>query len=164
MDIYARKTNKTRMLRGVAALTSYPARYRKLVPGLAGAFKLPPTKFIPLNTNDYFSYEKSLAPPKSIEPKESINIRSKSSNDPREQIGFGAVKDESDEDIAFTSPEKVDPSVLNAFVNPSFKTNSTTVIPEAVKKTEKRKKNSLPKLPELPAKKQKLGLKLKFSK
>lgn len=164
MDIYARKTNKTRMLRGIAALTSYPARYRKLVPGLAGAFKLPPTKFVPLNTNDYFNYEKSLAPPKTIEQTDTINIRSKSSNDPREQIGFGVVKDESDEDISFTSPEKVDPSVLNAFVNPSFKTNSTTVIPQASKKTEKVKKDTQAKLPQPPAKKPRLGFKLKFSK
>lgn len=163
MDIYARKTNKTRMLRGVAALTSYPARYRKLVPGLAGAYKLPPTKFVPLNTNDYVSYEKSLAPPKSIEQKDSFKVRSVSSEDPREQIGFGLVNEESDEDISFVSPEKIDPSVLNAFVNPNFKTHSTTVIPQASKKAVKVKKDTLPNVPPAP-KKQRLGLKLKFSK
>jgi hypothetical protein len=164
MDVFARRTNKRGMLRGMAALTSYPARSRKLIPGLAGASKLPPTKFIPLNTNDFYSYTKSLASPKSIEQNDTFKV---SSADPNVQIGFGLVNEDSDEDISYTSPQKVDPSVLNAFVNPSFKTNSTKLIPQAT--SVKRKKEKVEKdlntltNPQAP-KKQRMGLKLKFSK
>jgi hypothetical protein len=161
MDVYARKTNKKSMLRGLAALTSYPARSRKLIPGLAGASKLPPTKFIPLNTNDFYSYTKSLAEPKSIEQNDTVKVNA---TDPNMQIGFGLVNEDSDEDISYTSEKKVDPSVLNAFVNPSFKTNSTTFVPQAVSKKRTIEKDTNVLKHSVVPKKPRMGLKLKFSK
>jgi hypothetical protein len=159
MDVFARKTNSKFMIRGKAALTltKYPSAFRKLVPGLAYAAKNPPTKFVPLNTTDYFGYTKSLSRPETITQNDVVKV---SSTNPNMQIGFGLVNEDSDEDLSFTSSEKVDPSVLNAFANPNFKTNTTQIVPQ------KRKiKEELTVLKNEPkAKKQKFATKLKFSK
>lgn len=154
MDVFARKTNKRHILRGLSGLTKYPAKSRKLIPGIAFGAKNPPTKFVPLNTNDYYGYAKSLSKPEPLEQNDVIKV---SSSDSNTQIGFGNVAENSDEDISYTSLEKVDPTVLNAFVNPSFKVKSTTLVPL------KRKTDHTPDTL-LKPKKQRIGSKLKFGK
>ncbi len=165
-DVFARRTNKKHMLRGFAQLnlTKYPSQRRKHIPGIAFPAKVPPSAFIPLNTNDYYGYTKSLSKPETSDQKDILKV---GSIDPKSQIGFGLVpqnleNEDSDEDIAYTSSEKVVPTVLKAFINPSFKTNVTQINPQKRKVETVETLTSSTKVPK--TKKSKIGHKLKFSK
>jgi|LakMenE18May11ns_1017448.scaffolds.fasta_scaffold9950332_5 hypothetical protein len=167
-DVFARRSNKRHMLRGFAqlTLTKYPAQKRKLIPGIAYSAKVPPSVFIPLNTNDYYGYTKSLSKPETTEQKDIVKI---GSIDQKSQIGFGVVPEiddsDEDEDISYTSSEKVDPAVLNAFINPSFKTNVTQINPQKRKiETSSETVKTLTPTSVPKNKKSKIGQKLKFEK
>lgn len=133
MDIYVRQTNSRPMSH--AMLTDYPSSNRKLLPGMAFGSKQPASQMIPLYSEPMYNISKSLKQPSAIAVKETILMPDETNT----QMGFGAMESDNpidESDIDLEGAKKVNPSILEAFSTPVFKTLKTKFIPQLKRKNE----------------------------
>jgi predicted lipid-binding transport protein (Tim44 family) len=117
-----------------AMLTDYPSSNRKLLPGVAFGSKQPPSQMVPLHSEPMYNINKSMKPPSAIAIKETVLMP-----DVNTQMGFGLMESDevdNDSDIDVQGAKKVNPSILQAFSNPVFKTLKTKFTPQLKRKTE----------------------------